>query len=410
MKKWKALSAAIRNPQMTWMFIFGVSCGLPYILTKSPLSAWMTKEGVNLKTIGLFALVGTPYTLKFLWAPILDRYWPPFLGRRRGWSTIFQILLAAILFILSTVHPAENLTLVATLAVLISFFGASQDIVVDAYRAEAWPEEELGLVNSIHVLGYLSSIRWIGNALALFFADYLGWPNVFRIMAAIQLLGVLASVFAKEPTELKSVPPRTLLEAVYLPLLDFFKRPGAFEILLFLVLYKLGENIASVMTIPFFLKIGFEQHIIGAVAKPVGLIGILAGGLAGGALMLRLGTLKALWLFGAFQGIATLFFAILVYTGPNITALAAVIGIDNFAIGMGTAAFATFMMSQCNKSFTATQYALLTSLMAVPASLLGATSGYLAEELGWLGFFVFCTVIAVPGLLLLLRYPKWQHE
>ncbi len=409
MSKWTSLRHAIRNPQMSWMLVFGISCGLPYIITKSPLSAWMTKEGVDLKTIGLFALVSTPYTLKFLWAPLLDRYWPPFFGRRRGWAFIFQILLALSLVALSLVPPANNLALVAALAVVISIFGASQDIVVDAYRAESWSEEELGLANSVHVLGYLASIRWIGNALALFFADYLGWPNVFRLMAAIQLLGVLASAYAKESTRTQPEPPRTLVSAVYLPFLDFFERRGALEVLLFMVLYKLGENIASVMTIPFFLKIGFEQKIIGAVAKPLGLLGILLGGLLGGILMIRLKTLKSLGIFGLFQGLATLSFSLLVYTGPDIYALGAVIFIDNFAIGMGTAAFATFMMSQCNKSFTATQYALLTSLMAVPVSLFGATSGYLQDYFGWVGFFVFCTVIALPGLLLLLRFQKWEQ-
>jgi PAT family beta-lactamase induction signal transducer AmpG len=411
MKSFKALGLALRNPQLSWMMIFGVSCGLPYILTKSPLSAWMVKEGVDLKTIGLFALVGTPYTLKFLWAPLLDRYALPFLGRRRGWSFVFQILLAATLWILSSIAPAENLTLVATLALLISFLGASEDIVVDAFRAEAWPEQELGLANSVHVAGYLMSIRWIGNAMALFFADYLGWPNVFKIMAGIQLLGVIPSLLARESKQARPAQvPKTLLAAVILPLKDYFTRRGAIEVLIFLVLYKLGENIASVMTVPFFLKVGFEQKVIGAVAKPVGFFAILFGGLVGGAIMVRLGTLKSLWIFGLFQGIATLFFAILVYTGPNTLALAAVIGIDNFAIGMGTAAFATFMMSRCNSAFTATQYALLTSLMAVPASLIGASAGYLAEALGWVGFFVFCTLIAVPGLLLLLRYPRWENE
>ncbi|MEW6056906.1 MAG: AmpG family muropeptide MFS transporter [Bdellovibrionota bacterium] len=409
MKTLKALGVALKDPQMFWMLFFGMSCGLPYISTKTPLSAWMTTENVDLKTIGLFALVGLPYTFKFLWAPVVDRYVPPFLGRRRGWALIFQILLALTFIVLSTIEPSQSLTWVALLAALISFFGASQDIVVDAYRAEAWTEKELGLANSVHIAGYLMSIRWIGNALALFFADYLGWPNVFRLMALMQMLGVLASFFSKEPEILNAKPPQSLLESVYNPLVDYFRRRGAIEVLFFIMLYKVGENIASVMTIPFFLKIGFEQKAIGAVAKPAGFFGILAGGLVGGALMVRLGTLRALWIFGAFQGLATLFFIILVFTGPNVLALAAIITVDNVAIGMGTAAYATFMMSICNKSFTATQYALLTSLMAVPTSIFGAASGFLVESLGWVGFFVFCTVAAAPGLLLLLRYPKWQQ-
>ncbi len=410
-KKPGALKIIFRNPQMAWMLMFGISCGLPYILTKSPLSAWMTKEGVSLKTVGLFALVGLPYTLKFLWAPILDRFTLPFLGRRRGWALLFQLFLVATLVALSFCNPLQDLKLIALIAVLISFFGASQDIVVDAFRAEAWTERELGLANSVHVTGYLTSIRWIGNALALFFADYIGWPNVFRLMAAVQLLGVLPSLFARESLmEQKIRPPTSLTNAIYLPLKDYFSRRGAIEVLVFLLLFKVGENIASVMTIPFFLKVGFEQKIIGAVAKPFGFFGILVGGMLGGILMVRLGMLRSLWLFGIFQGLATFLFAILEWTGPNTAALAAVITIDNIAIGMGTSAFATFMMSQTNKAYTATQYALLTSLMAVPASLFGAISGYLVEAMGWTEFFGFCTVIAIPGLLLLLRYPKWESS
>ncbi len=409
MKSWKALGAALKNPQMAWMLVFGMSCGLPYILTKAPLSAWMTQEGVSLKTIGLFALVGAPYTVKFLWAPLVDRYTPPFLGRRRGWALIFQVLLALVLLAISVLSPTEELWWIALLSVLISFLGASQDIVVDAYRAEAWSKEELGLANSVHVTGYLISFRWIGNAVALFFADYIGWPNVFRVMAGTQLLGAIASWFAREPENVISSPPQSLLQSVYVPLADYLKRKGALEIMLFIMLYKIGENIASVMTTPFFLKIGFEQKVIGAVAKPVGFVGILLGGLVGGVFMLRLGVYRSLWIFGAFQGMATILFALLVYTGPSIPALAAVIAVDNLAIGMGTAAFTTFMMNTCNKNFTATQYALLTSLMAVPVNVFSASSGFLAESLGWVGFFIFCTVIAFPGLLLLVRYPKWQQ-
>ena len=393
------------------MLIFGISCGLPYILTKTPLSAWMTKEGVSLKSIGLFALVGTPYTLKFVWAPFLDRYALPFLGRRRGWALLFQLLSVATLLVLSLQQPQTDLVVIAVLAVLMSFLGASQDIVVDAFRAEVWPDKELGAANGTHVFGYLVSIRWIGNAMALFFADYLGWPNVFRLMAAFQLLGVLPSLFAREPAEVRVRPPQTLVDAVVVPLKEFFSRRGAIHILLFIVLYKLGENIATVMTIPYFLKIGYEQQVIGVVAKPVGFAGILVGSLLGGLLMKRLGIARALWLFGIFQGASTMLFALPEWTGPNVVVLAGIMLLENIAIGMGTTAFTTFMMSQCNKDFTATQFALLTSLMAVPASLVGASSGYLAEALGWTGFFAFCTVIAVPGLLLLwkMRF-LWSAE
>ncbi len=415
MKTIAAVKAAVGDSRMFLMLCFGISCGLPYILTKSPLQAWMTLSQVNLKTIGIFALVGLPYTLKFLWAPVVDHFVPPFLGRRRGWAMLFSVAAAFALLFLSMADPTQSLSQIAFLAVLLSFFGASQDIVVDAYRAELWSKEKdkLGLANSVHIGGYLASIRWVGNAMALVFADSMGWPNTFRVMACIQLLGAVSAFVAPEPPAMVGpdglpAPKPTFAESVYMPLVDFFKRTYAVEFLIFILLYKLGDSLAGTLFTPFYLKMGFTQTEIGLVAKPIGIFATIGGGILGGILMLRFGTFKSLVGFGVLQALSTAAFAILTLTGPNLWALGSVIAFENLTSGMGTAAYATFMMSLCTASFTATQYALMTSFMAVPGSLIGASAGFLAEALGWGGFFFFGAVAAVPGILILGRYKKWQ--
>lgn len=410
MKSLVAMKAAVSDPRMFLMLTFGVSCGLPYILTKSPLQAWMTLAQVDLKTIGLFALVGLPYTLKFLWAPVVDHFVPPFLGRRRGWALLFQVFASIALFLISLQSPTENLSWIAALAVALSFFGASQDIVVDAYRAELWSKEKLGLANAVHVSGYLMAIRWVGNAMALLLADSIGWPNVFRVMAGIELFGALASFLAPEPeaTDLAARAKLTFGESVYRPLLDLFGRRGAIEALLFILLYKLGDNLAGVMFTPYYLNMGFTQAEIGLVAKPVGIFATIGGGILGGLLMFRLGMLRSLVVFGILQALSTASFALLTYTGPNLWMLGTIIGFENLTAGMGTVAYSTFMMSLCNVNFTATQYAVMTSLMAVPANLFGASSGIIAERFGWVSFFLFSAVVALPGLLMLLRYGRWD--
>lgn len=401
----KQLIAAALSRRMLVAFLMGLACGLPLLLTGSVLQAWMHQEGVDLATIGLFTLVGLPYTLKFLWAPVFDRFIPPLLGRRRGWLLLVQLLLMAALVALGLSRPAENLTLLALLAALVTFFSASQDIVVDAYRREALADEELGLGASLYVNGYRLGLLLAGGG-GLILADHIPFSTVYLLMAGVMLAGVLTTLWAKEPA-LEHGAPRSLREAVLDPFIDYFSRPEAWTILLFILLYKVGDTLAAAMTTPFYLELGFSKTQIGEVVKLFGFWATIAGGLVGGVWIMRIGIRHALWYFGILQAVSTAGFAWLALVGDSLAWLAAVVAFENLSGGMGTAAYVAYMASLTDKRFTATQYALLTSLMGIPRVLISAPSGYLAEGMGWVGFFVLCTAIAVPGLLLLQRL---SHE
>ncbi len=394
--------------RMLVALLMGFSSGLPLLLTGSVLQAWMTEEGVDLGTIGLFALVGLPYTLKFLWAPLVDRFAIPLLGRRRGWLLLTQLCLMLAIAGLGWTHPAQSAWPVALAAVLVTFFSASQDIVIDAYRREALVDRELGLGASLYVNGYrIGMLLASGGGLIL--ADFMPFPQVFQLMALVMLVGIGTTLFAPEPEAAQGLPT-TLREAVVHPFLDYFRRHHAWLILLFILLFKVGDTMASHMTIPFYLDLGFSKTEIGAVVKMFGFSAILAGGLVGGVVMLRIGIYRALWSFGILQAVSTAGFALLAVSGDSLPLLTAVIAFENFSGGMGTAAFVAFMASLTNRRFTATQYALLSSLMGIPRVIVAAPTGYMAEGLGWVGFFVFCTLVAIPGLLLLTRFRGWLKE
>lgn len=397
----------ILSGRMLAAFLMGFSSGLPLLLTGSVLQAWMTEAGVDLGTIGLFALVGLPYTLKFVWAPLLDRFTlSAFLGRRRGWLLIIQIILMLSIAGIGLTDPAQNPLLVALAALLVTFFSASQDIVIDAYRRESLADEEQGLGASFYVNGYrLGMLLASGGGLIL--ADFIPFPMVYFLMAAAMLVGILTTLFAREPAA-DVGSPKTLYEAVVQPFIEYFARRDAWLILLFILLYKVGDTMASHMTTPFYLDIGFTKTEIGAVVKLFGFWAIVIGGLLGGTLILRLGIYKALWAFGILQAISTAGFAVLAQIGPSLPGLAAVIAFENLSGGMGTAAYIAFMASLTNKKFTATQYALLSSLMGIPRVLVAAPTGFIAASLGWPGFFILCTVIAIPGLWLLTRFRPWM--
>ena len=398
----------IFSGRMLVALLMGFSSGLPLLLTGSVLQAWMTDEGVDLGTIGLFALVGLPYTLKFLWAPLVDRYAVPLLGRRRGWLVLIQLCLMLAITLLGWTHPAQNALPVALAALLVTFFSASQDIVIDAYRREALADRELGLGASLYVNGYRVGML-LASGGGLILADFIPFSQVYALMAAVMLVGLGTTLFAPEPVAAQGLPA-TLSEAVVQPFVDYFKRHHAWLILLFILFFKVGDTMASNMTVPFYLDIGFSKSEIGAVVKLFGFSATLAGGLVGGIVMLRIGIYRALWGFGILQAVSTAGFAVLALSGYNLPMLAAVIAFENFSGGMGTAAFVAFMASLTNRRFTATQYALLTSLMGIPRVILAAPTGYMAEGLGWVGFFVFCTLIALPGLLLLMRFRGWLTE
>ncbi len=398
----------ICSGRMIVTLLMGFSCGLPLLLTITVLQAWMKEEGVDLTVIGLMALVGLPYTLKFLWAPFLDRYTLPFLGRRRGWLLTAQIFLIFSIAGLGLTDPGGNPWMVAFAALLVTFFSASQDIVVDAYRREDLPDEELGLGSSLYINGYRVGML-LASGGGLILADHVSFSTVYLIMAACVLPGVLTTFFAPEP-EIAAGTPESLKEAILYPLIDYFSRKEALWILAFILFYKIGDSMASAMATPFYLDIGFSKTEIGAVVKLFGFWATIIGSLIGGVLMLRQGIYRSLWIFGFLQAISTAGFAILARIGHSISALSAVIAIENLSSGMGTAAYVAFMASITNKKFTATQYALLSSLMGVPRVLVSAPTGFFAKSLGWENFFIFCTLIAIPGMLLLLKFASWDSN
>jgi PAT family beta-lactamase induction signal transducer AmpG len=425
----------IFSRKMVVAFVMGFASGLPLLLTISVLQAWMKRQGVDLGVIGLFALVGLPYTLKFAWAPLLDRYTLPFLGRRRGWLLVIQILLMAAIACLGLSDPGKSPWMVALAAFFVTFFSASQDIVIDAYRREDLTDEELGLGSSLYVNGYrVGMLLAASGGLAL--ADIVPFSLVYLIMAACLLPTLAATVLTPEPKVLST--PRSIREAVVGPFLEYFRRRGAWIMLAFVFFYKIGDQMASAMTTPFYLEIGYSLTDIAAVVKLFGFWATITGGLLGGVVILRLGIGRSLWVFGVLQGVSTAGFAVLanvcvgasqlfpnlpfhafgqfnqqLYTagiGGPISALAAVIAFENLSSGMGTTAFVAFMAALTNKKFTATQYALLSSFIGVPRVLASAPTGFMVEAMGWTSFFVFCAVIAVPGLLLLLRFAPWRKK
>lgn len=398
----------ILSRRMVVALIMGYAAGLPLELTSFVLKTWMREEGVNLAVIGLFALVGLPYTLKFLQAPLLDRFSPGRWGRRRGWMIIFQTALIFSILSLGRTNPIQTPWLVALAAFFVTLFSASQDIVIDAYRREDLSDEELGLGSSLYVAGYrIGMLLASGGGLIL--ADYLSFPLVYALMALCLVPGLVTTLLTPEPATPFGMP-KTMKEAVIEPFVEFFRRPNAILMLAFILLYKIGDTMASSMTAPFYVDLQFSKTEIGALVKLVGFWAILSGSFVGGILMLRLGINKSLWIFGLLQAVSTAGFAVLAQIGHNIPMLAFVIGFENLSSGMGTAAYAAFMASITNKKFTATQYALLTSLMGIPRVVASSGTGFLAEAMGWTGFFVFCTLIAAPGMLLLFKFAPWRSE
>jgi PAT family beta-lactamase induction signal transducer AmpG len=392
--------SAMINRRMLVAFVMGFSSGLPLLLTLTVLQAWMKESGVDLTTIGLMSLVGLPYTLKFLWAPLFDHYRLPFFGRRRGWLMVSQLLLMAALIWLGAGNPVVHPQLLAAAALAVTFFSASQDIVVDAYRREDLPDHELGLGSSLYINGYRVGML-LASGGGLILADHVPFSTVYLIMALCLLPGVITTVLTPEPRVASF--PISLKSAVIEPLVEYFSRTDALWVLAFILMYKIGDTMASAMTTPFYLDIGFSNTQIGTVVKLFGFWATVGGTIFGGILMIRLGILRSLWLFGILQALSTAGFALLATMGPNVAALSAVIAFENLSGGMGTSAYAAYMASITDKRFTATQYALLTSLMGVPRVLASAPTGYLAKHMGWENYFIFCVAIAVPGLLLLLR-------
>lgn len=396
------------SPRILVAFLMGFASGMPLLLTGTVLQAWMTREHVDLGKIGLYALVGLPYTLKFLWAPVFDRFTLPFLGRRRGWMLVMQLLLMAALAGLSRTDPGHTPWLVALAAVSVTFFSASQDIVIDAYRREDLTDNQLGLGSSLYVNGYRVGMLLAGSG-GLILADHFSFPQVYLIMAACLLPGVVTTLICREPPLTKG-QPRTFLEAVWEPFVEYFSRDQALMLLLFILLYKLGDQMASTLTTPFYMQLGFSTTEIGVTAKLFGFWASIAGGILGGVILLRIGIIRSLWLFGIIQAVAILSFTALALVGHSLIGLAVAITLEQLTSGMGTCAYVAFMASLTNKRFTATQYALLSSFMGIPRVIIAAPAGWVAEFTGWPLFFVGCALVAIPGLLLLPRVAAQYHE
>ena len=389
----------------------GFASGLPLFILYQLVPAWLRSEGVGLKEIGFFALVGIPYTWKFVWSPLMDRYAPSNMGRRRSWMLITQILMLASIGYLGFLDPKTQLSEIAILCAITAFLSASLDISIDAFRREILPDRELGLGNSIHVTTYrIASL--IPGSLSLILADHYAWDLVFIITAAFLSLGILMVLFSDEP-EVNSHRPLTLKAAITEPFQEFFGRHGvksALWILSFMFLYKIGDSMATALSTPFYLDLGFSKTEIGLVAKHAALWPAIFGGIFGGILMLRIGINKALWLFGGAQIVSILGFALLAEIGHNLWVLALVIGFEYLGVGLGTAAFVAFIARTTSPAYTATQLALFTALTALPRTFANATTGIIVENMGWTNFYLFCTAIAVPGMLLLFKVAPWNEQ
>jgi PAT family beta-lactamase induction signal transducer AmpG len=395
---------------MAALILLGFSSGLPLFLTSKTLQAWMTVEKVDLTAIGLFSLVGVPYSLKFLWSPLLDWFTLPFLGRRRGWLIVIQIGLLIAIAAMSLQQPKQALQFLAINAVVIAFLSATQDIAADAYRTDILEPLEMGAGAAVFVLGYRVALLLTGS-LALILADRIAWSSVYLFMSVGMGLGIIATLFAPEPKEIN--PPTSLTEAVILPFGEFIQRQGLVQAkltLLFIVLYKLGDSFVNNMSTPFLLQTGFTQTDIGAIQGGMGLVATIVGTLAGGAFLSKIGLNRSLWVFGALQAVSNLAYLILAQVGKNYQFLLLTINIENFCAGLGTAAFVSFLMSMCNQRYSATQYALLSSFMAVSRDILVAPAGSLAKSTGWPLFFVISIFAAVPGLLLLPLFAPWNPK
>jgi PAT family beta-lactamase induction signal transducer AmpG len=399
------------NRRMLICVFLGFSSGLPLFILLSLMQAWLAKSGLNVKALGLFALVMFPYTWKFLWSPLMDRFSFGWLGRRRGWMALTQGLLFLGIGLMGMLDPLTQVPLIAAAASAIAFLSASQDIVIDAYRREILPDNEQGLGSAIHVNAYKVA-GMVPGALSLILADLMAWQPVFWITAAFMLPGLACTFVIAEP-RVYGAPPKNMREAVVLPFREFIARGGwshALAILGFIFLYKLGDSMATALATKFYIDLGFSMTQIGAVAKTTGFWASIAGGIIGGVWMVKLGINRALWIFGVVQAVAILGFAWLAYAGADLILLALVIGFEAFGVGLGTAAFVSYIATTTDPRYTATQYALFTSLAAVPRTFVNSAVGYIVAETGWFLFFILCFVLALPGMLMLPKIAPWNKR
>ena len=406
---WRQAAHLFLDRRQLVILLMGFSSGLPLLLTLSTLSYWLSKLGVDKTSIGLFALVGLPYALKFLWAPFLDQFRLPFLadwlGHRRSWALTIQAALMIAIFAMGLSDPAGHPWSTALAALLVAFLSASQDIVIDAYRIEILNEEEQGAGAAVTQFGYRVALI-VAGAGAIAFSDVVDWPTIFVGLAAFVSVGMLGVVLAREPSVVR-VNARELREhwfqtSAVEPFTNFMTRRGWLAILVFALLYKFGDAIGGVMAYPLYVELDFTGREIAAVSKVFGVLITAAGGLVGGLFVYRIGFFWALLCGGILQAVTNLLFAVLAMQGHDMMMLVIAIGADNFTGGLGSAAFVAYLSALCNKRYTGTQFALLTSLMAAGRTVLSSGGGWLADQTDWVTFFVATTALAIPGLLLLL--------
>jgi PAT family beta-lactamase induction signal transducer AmpG len=420
-----SLRESLFNRRMLICVGTGFSSGLPLYFLVTLVPAWLREGGVNLKSIGLMALVQFPYIWKFLWAPLCDRY-GLFMGRRRSWMVLTQLALLASIPAFGWFAPAPDLASIRWLALLVAFFSATQDIAIDAFRREILNDDEMGLGNVVHVNAYKIA-GLVPGSLSLIMAEHLPWSAVYFFTALFMLPGIIMTLFVREP-EYSKRAPSTLRSAVVEPFREFIGRHGlssALAVLAFIFFYKLGDSMATALAMPFYLDMGFSKTEIGMVAKHAGLWPNVIGGILGGIWMVYLGIPRSLWVFGVLQALVILGFAWLVNAGHSLLSLATVIGAEAFGVGLGTAAFVAFTASTTHPAYTATQFALFTSLAATPRTLVNAFTGFLVEGgdlslgtnfhfhfegLGWERFFWLCFFAAIPGMLLLFKVAPWNGE
>jgi len=395
--------------KMAAIGLLGFAGGLPLFLTSRTLQAWMTAEKVDLTTIGLFSLVGLPYSTKFLWAPFVDRYAPPFLGRRRGWMALSQAALALAIAALAFGNPRTAVLAFAFTALGVAFLSATQDIAIDAYRVDVLEPLEAGAGTAVYVIGYRAALLITGS-LALILADRMTWNTVYLVMAALMVLGLGATIWSPEPPD-TGRPPETMTAAIVEPFRDFFARSKwrAAVILVFITLYRLADSMAGNMATPFLLKSGFTQTDVGAIQGGVGLLATIVGALCGGASISRLGINRCLWIFGVLQLASNIGYYAL-SLDPVYSTMVVVIIVENFCAGLVVAGFGAFFMSLCSPRYSATQFALMTSLMAFSRDVLVAPAGKIAAATGWPTFFLLTIAAGVPAMLLLPLFAPWNSS
>jgi PAT family beta-lactamase induction signal transducer AmpG len=405
-----AVVKAVCNRRTLACIFTGFASGMPLYVLVQLIPAWLRDAQVSLVEIGLFSLVGLPYTWKFLWAPFLDRLALP-LGLRRGWMLSTQLALLTCIGLLGHFDPSESLQWIVFLATSIAFLSATQDIAIDAFRRELLPDAELGLGNAVHVQAYrIASL--VPGSLSLVLADQMPWRAVFWITATFMMIGVAMSLSVKEPQR-QVIVGAGFRNTVLMPFREYLARRGWRDsaiVLCFMVAYKIGDNMATALSTPFYLDLGFSKTQIGLIAKHAALWPAIFGGLVGGLIMIRMGINRALWVFGLIQMLSILGFSLLALAGSNACVLATVIAFEYLGVGLGTAALTAFIARESSKTFAATQFALFTALAALPRSLANASTGWFVEAMGWPLFFIFCTLLAVPGLFMLIWVAPWHGE